>query len=353
MTKTFVVRLSRCSFDIRRTPHDERRTSPLFETIFVALAIVAPVLAQPARLEQVGVVPGPAEIVRIQGTRAYAVLGRTLTAFDIANPAAPRRVGAHTFPDKIWGVTAAGGLVYAAVDKYGLAVLDASGPAGLALRGSFKTPGQAKSVALVGTTALVADHMSGVDFVDVSNPAKPASLGSFFLEGYARAVAAAGSIAAAVDAPTGIYLFDLTKPARLEAVGTEQSADRPVLVDVASTNGSSAPNVAVLVGSGTLQVYDISTPTAPRKVSTFRTPAGRPARVTLRNSLAYVADVVDGLVIVDLAEPASPRVVGTFKTPMPARDVAVGEGIVLVAVGRGGSSEVPPSEGYIIVLREK
>jgi hypothetical protein len=75
--------------------------------------------------------------------------------------------------------------------------------------------------------------------------------------------------------------------------------------------------------------------------------------VTLRDSLAYVADLVDGLVIVDLAEPASPRVTSTFKTPMPARDVAVGDGLILVAVARGGSSEVPPSEGHIIVLREK
>jgi hypothetical protein len=319
----------------------------------MTLAAAAPLLAQPPRLEQAGVIPGPAEIVRIQGTRAVAALGRTLTVFDLASPAAPRRVGAHTFPDKIWGVTVVGGLVYAAVDKYGLAVLDASGSDGLALRGSFKTPGQAKSVALVGTTALVADHMSGVDFIDVSNPAKPASLGSFFLEGYARAVAAAGSIAAAVDAPTGIYLFDFTKPAKLEAVGTDQSADRPALVDVTSTNGGPTPNVAVLVGSGTLQIYDISEPSAPRKVSTFSTPSGRAARVTLRNSQAYVADLVDGLVIVDLAQPASPRVAGTFKTPMPARDVAVGEGLILVAAARGGTSEVPPSEGHIMILRQK
>jgi hypothetical protein len=92
----------------------------------------------------------------------YAALGRTLTVFDLTNPAAPRKVGAHTVPDKIGGVTEAGGMVYAAVDKYGLAFIDASGPAGLALRGSFKTPGQAKSVALVGTTALVADQCPAV-----------------------------------------------------------------------------------------------------------------------------------------------------------------------------------------------
>ena len=57
--------------------------------------------------------------------------------------------------------------------------------------------------------------------------------------------------------------------------------------------------------------------------------------------------------IVDLAEPASPRVVSTFKTPMPARDVAVGDGLILVAVAKGGGSEEPPSEGHVIVLREK
>jgi hypothetical protein len=276
-----------------------------------------------------------------------------LTVFDVANPAAPRRLGAHTFPDKIWGMNEGGGLVYAAVDKYGLAILDISGPAGPVLRGSFKTPGQAKSVALVGTTALVADHMSGVDFIDVSNPAKPSTLGSFFLDGYARAVASAGSIAAAVDAPTGIYVFDFTKPAKLEAVGSDQSAERPSLVDVTSTTGAAAPDLAVLVGSFTLQIYDISAPEAPRKLSTFRTPTGRPVRVTLRNSLAYVADAAEGLLIVDLSEPASPRVAATFKTAMPARDVAVGDGLVLVAVARGGSAEAPPAEGQIVVLRQK
>src|SRR5262245_62217798 len=88
-------------------------------SVLMALAVAAPVLAQPPRLEEAGVIPGAAEIVRIQGTRAIAALGRTLTVFDVANPAAPRTVGTHTFPDKIWGVTTAGGLVYAAVDKYG------------------------------------------------------------------------------------------------------------------------------------------------------------------------------------------------------------------------------------------
>jgi len=73
------------------------------------------------RLEQAGVIPGPAEIVRLQGGQAYVVLGRTFTVFDVTNPSAPRRAGTYTFPDKTWGVKEVGSLVYAAGDKFGLA----------------------------------------------------------------------------------------------------------------------------------------------------------------------------------------------------------------------------------------
>ena len=190
------------------------------------------VAAQDARFSQLAVLPVAAEMIEASGNRAYTVLGRTVTAFDIANPDAPKRGGSYTFPDKVWGITPVGMVVYAAVDKFGLGMLDVADVAKLTLRASIKTPGQAKSVAIVGTRAFVADHMSGVDFVDISNPVKPALQGSFFLEGYARAVSALGSVVAAIDAPTGIYLFDATKPGPLEAVGTLQSAERPGSVEL-------------------------------------------------------------------------------------------------------------------------
>ena len=321
--------------------------------VLMTLAVAAPVLAQPTRLEQVGVVPGPAEMVRVQGTRVYAALGRTLTVFDVTNPAAPRRIGAHTFPDKI-GVSRkqAGWSTPLWTSTVSRSLTPRVRPGSRCAARSRRWARQRASPSSGRRPSSPITCPESTSSTSRTRRSRRRLGRSFWRDTRAR-WRPRDSIAAAVDAPTGLYLFDFTKAAKLEAVGTEQSAERPVLVDVTSTNGSSAPNVAVLVGSGTLQIYDISAPAAPRKVSTFRTPAGRPARVTLRNSLAYVADLVDGLVIVDLAEPASPRVVSTFKTPMPARDVAVGGGLILVAVARGGSSEVPPSEGHIIVLREK
>lgn len=305
--------------------------------------VVAPAAAQSVTLSPVGSLPGPAELVRVQDGRAYAVSGKTLTIWDLSNPAAPRRAGSYAFPEKIWGFRVIGSTAYVAADFFGLGLLDVSNPAAPVLRGSFKTPGQAKSVALFGSKALVADHMSGVDYIDVSNAAKPVSLGSIFLDGYAKDVVVAGSLGYAVDAPAGLYVLDLSKEGPLEQVGTAQSAAAPAFIEIADMPAG-GPTLAYLVGGGMLQVYDVSSPTAPVKVSTLRMP-GRPARAVWKGALAYVAAGAEGIQIVDLSTPATPKIVGAYKTPGPARDVAVDDTYVYVAISAG------EDKGQVLVLR--
>jgi hypothetical protein len=309
--------------------------------------------AQSQDFVQLGVIRTPVDMVDVTGNQAYIVSDRTLTVFDISNPEQPAQKGFYAFPDKIWGIKAIGSLVYVAADKFGLGILDVSTAAAPTLRGFFKTPGQSKSVAIVGSTALVADHMSGVNFIDVSNPSKPASLGDFFLEGYARAVASSGSIAVAVDAPTGLYVFDLSKPGGLEPISTQQSVQSPGSVHLSESSEAQGRRVAVLVGSGTLQVYDLTNPATPVKAATFRTPSGRPQGVALKGALAYVADGAAGLQIVDLTTPSMPRIVGAFNTPAPARSVTVTDSVVLVAVvpATAPGSTIPTESSVLILGR--
>ena len=265
----------------------------------VSIAGAAGFAADSVTLAPVGTIPGPADLV------------------DISNPASPMRRGAYTFPEKIWGFRVVGSLVYVADDFFGLGILDVSNAAAPALLGSFKTPGQAKNVAVFGTKAVVADHMSGVDLIDVSDRARPVSLGSFFVDGYARDVVVAGSLAYAVDAPAGLYVFDLSKPGPLDAVSTQQSATAPGSIVVSEGSGTQGPKVAVLVGGGSLQVYDLSAPAAPVRAATHRTP----------------------------------RVVGAYKTPNPARDVAVAGSLVLVVAGPLPQGNVPSGGGEVLILR--
>jgi hypothetical protein len=252
---------------------------------------------------QIAKIPGPADLVEIHGHRAYIVGHATLRIFDISTPSAPKELGAHTFPEKIWGIQIAEPLIYVAADFFGLGILDVSNPASPRLRGALKTPGQAKSVVVFKNKAAVADHMSGVDFIDTTNADKPVLLGSFYVEGYAREVAASGSMAYAVDAPTGVYAFDMTQPGALEPVNSQQTATAPGSIVVSQDAAPGTPKMAVLVGGGSLQVYDLTKPSEPVRVTAFKTASGRPIRAALQGPRAFVADGRSGLQVVDLSAP--------------------------------------------------
>lgn len=305
------------------------------------IAFAAPsVSAQTLNFSPVGSIPGPADMVRVQGDYAYVAAGRTLTVVDVSDPAAPERQGSYTFPEEIWSFRVAGAFAYVGVNFFGLGILDVSNPAAPTLRGAFKTPGQAKVGAVSGTKALVVDHMEGILLLDVSNPAAPVSLGSFFVDGYARDVVTSGSMAYAVDSPTGLYVFDLSTPGPLEPVSVLHSGTGLRSVEVAEASAAGSPNLVYLVGGGSLQVYDVSDPTAPVEVTRYRPPGGV-QRVSVRGTLAYVAAGQAGLQVVDFSLPSTPRLVGEYATARPARDVAVTDSLVCVVVGgRGGTREV-------------
>ena len=306
--------------------------------LLFSAARVRPVSAQALTFAAVGTLPVQADTVELQNGLAYVAAGKTLTVFDVSNPAAPKKLGSHAFPEEIWSFRLQGQTAYVGVNFFGLGILDVSNPSALVLRGSFKTPGQAKVGAVFGTRALVVDHMEGIVEVDITNPSKMLSPGSFFLDGYARDVVTSGSFAYAVDSPTGFYIFDLAKKGPLEPMTTVQNGTALRTVDVSSGDG---PRLAVLVGGGALQIYDVSKPEAPVRFPPYRTPVGA-QRLALKGRLAYVADGAGGVTVVDLSKPEQPIVVGSHKTPTSARDVAVADSLVLVAVANGDA----------IILRE-
>jgi hypothetical protein len=289
--------------------------------------------AQPVHFIVVSSLDAPHDLVKLQGSRAYLAGGKVFTIFDLSNPASPRREGQFEFTDKIWGFNLVGSMVYVADDLAGLAILDISDPAKPRLRGTLKTHGQAKAVVVLGTKALLVDHMDGLALIDVSDVTKPAAAGSLFLDGYARDVALSGSLAYAVDSPTGFYTVDLAKTGPLDFAGSLQSANGQTV----AASGA----IACVPGRGGLQVFDVSNPSAPVLAATLKTP-GVPQRVAIRGKRAYLADGPAGLQVVDLSDRSKPAVIGTYKTSSPARDVAVGEGLVLVATAGEG----------IVVLRE-
>ena len=314
--------------------------SVFFSIAVSALASAAS--AQTLTFSPVGSIPAPVDSIRVQGMYAYVAAGRTLTIYNVSNPAAPQREGAYTFPEEIWSFRIYGSNAYVGANFFGLGIVDVSNPRSPVLRGSFKTPGQAKTAAVVGSKIAVIDHMEGLVFVDASDAAKPRGAGSFFLDGYARDVVAAGNFAYAVDSPTGFYVLDLTKSGPLEPIASIQSGTGLRTIEVSDS-------LAMLVGGGILQPYDISNPAAPVKIAPFKTPGGA-QRAVLSGKRAYVADGRDGLQVVDFSTPAKPLIAGSLKTESLARDVAVSGSLVFLVVAEPGGR--PQDGGHVVILQQ-
>lgn len=331
-------------------------------------AQAAPAAASSGRFTVAGTLPGPAELVRASGTTAYVVAGKTLTIYDVANPAAPAKRGSFEFPEKVWGFRVYGSRLFVANGFNGLQVLDVSNPDRPVIHGAVKTQGQSKAVSVSGGRAVVANHMTGVDLIDVADPAKPAYIGSAFLDGYARDAAIAGDVAYAVDNPTGFYVLEVgdVKSKAFEPASGLQDAHAPQVIELSEpvANGT---RVAVLAGGepfdpkraprppgtrprGTLQVWDLSAPSAPKLAGLYR-PPGIPRHVTLQGTLAWVADSEDGVHVVDLSTPAKPVAVASHRTDAPARYVAVsGSTVFVVTGGPPGAANQPPSSVTILTF---
>jgi hypothetical protein len=62
----------------------------------------------------------------------------------------------------------------------------------------------------------------------------------------------------------------------------------------------------------------------------------------------YVADGPQGLQVIDLSTPSKPTIVGSYKASAPVRDVAVAGSLVLVATG--GEEVLIPASRRILAL---
>jgi hypothetical protein len=326
----------------------------------VLCALLCGGLARPGAAQRVAFTPVgslrvPAGTIKLQGQYAYVAEDSTITIVDISNPAMPTRVGAYTLPARIWGFNVSGSFAYVAADLWGIGIVDISNPAAPALRGSFKTRGQAHAIDVWGTTALVADHMQGIAFFDVSNPAAPRPFGSVFLDGYPRHVAVLGSLAYAVDSPNGFYVIDPSKPP-LDPLGSLQALDsffgRFASIAVADLPGAPGRQVAVVTGARQLQIYDVSSPAAPKLLSRYNTPGGGD-RMAMNGTIAYIADLAQGLQVVDLSVPEKPQTVGTYKTTKPTLDVALAGSLVFITSGSQRDAVSGRIQGdELLILRE-
>jgi hypothetical protein len=304
---------------------------------------------QGADVAPIATIDRPANFVRTDGTRLYAIADKTMNIFDTAGASSPRHLGGYTFPESVRAVTVSGAMVYVSAEFNLLRIVDAHDAAAPVERASLPVHGGIRTMAMSEPDLVVmTTSLEGFEAVDVSNPSAPVRVSSnLFTDSYSQGVAAAGRLVVATDSSTGVYVFDLTMPKSIEVLGTaplvyarlgKEVPPAWISPDVAFGRSNAASPATTLVVldkvAGRVEILDLTDPRKPEKIGMLE--LGRRAQCfAVHESRVYVGSR-QGVQVIDVSTPGSPTVAGTFKTAQPPQDVSVSKAHVFVAMGRGG-----------------
>jgi hypothetical protein len=224
---------------------------------------------------------------------------------DVSVPGAPRVAGAYAGPARVQAAALGTGYALAADYYNGLRVLDLDDPSGGMVQiGAAPVADLNVDVALSGTRAYLASGNSGVHAYDVSNPHAPQPLGTRLLAGPPTGLAPAGTLLYVTAGSAGLRVLDTTNPAQLNEIGAFAAGEW--LYDVAAgPRINRAGRMAYLAGANWVHLVDVTAPSAPVEVGRIATD-GFNSGIAVNNSLLYVANTNNGLMVYDVTWPGQP-----------------------------------------------
>lgn len=206
--------------------------------------------------------------LEISGQQFLAVAnGSQLALVNVDNPFDPTLYATIAAGDNCEGVATQGTLAYVAAGNNGLRIYDCANPTALQTIAALDSLGYCESVALDSTRIFVAAGKSSY-LIAASNPRQPLVLSRIAAQpgGYHQFVGVKGEYVYVCDYNLGVLVYRLTNLQQPEFVTTIATGPQATRITFA---GSFA---YVANGEAGIHLINISTPAAPRIVSTFDTP---------------------------------------------------------------------------------
>lgn len=243
------------------------------------------------------------EDMALRGDYAYCAMGYGLMVLDISDYAQPAVVANvyGTF-EEIREIVLEGNYAYSFSSDH-LYIFNITDPANPGYVGAYEfDPGSTTSVVLAVTTAtgyLYAANYNGMlQVYSLSNPEAPSLIDSKDLGEIVNRVEVSDTVLY-VATEYGLYTFGITNPASLNQLGFYSSA--AYFSDVAVSDTIAF----VAEGRDEVVVLDISNPAIPQFITSFTT-GGSPYLVEASGDYCYVGDTENGIYCYDVSNPASP-----------------------------------------------
>jgi hypothetical protein len=276
-------------------------------------------------LTPIGQFGGRAWRVVHQGSQIYlAVRPFKVWRVDGSDPTRLRETGQRLLSGTVWDLLLSGDRLYVAAGRAGLRILDAADPS-LREVGGIDTPGEAVGLAAMDRSILVADGPGGLLVIDPEDPQRPREVTRWPPETGTdiRAVVVSGTLAYMLVGSETVQVLDLSSP----------SAPRPrgayTVWGWRARSLFLSGNYLYVTAGSTLWILDVSDPDRLRSVGSIAPGYSDLWDVKVIGDRAYVAG--GGLHVLDVSSPFSPRLLGTFSTEAYGIDLA--GALVYVAAG--------------------
>jgi hypothetical protein len=258
---------------------------------------------------------GPITGLTVVGKYLYAGWNSGITIYSLDNPISPHPVARfnnyiNSSLKQVTGLASANGYLYVGDANNGLIVVDVTNPLKPKTSGVLGGIYEFDAMAVYGSrllttgTNFIGDRM--VHIVDISNSAAPVELGYQALDGFTvlRAVLTPGY---AIGVGVNLQVYDLRNPAHIV-----KRFDTPIRQ---ATHAIRRGDTLYLIGSSGIQVWDFTTPAAPKLLRTVGMGTFAPDEATNTPFGPVILTHTDRGLVLGVSDPVHPVLAGKFTIP--------------------------------------
>jgi hypothetical protein len=267
-----------------------------------------------------------------------AAYNRGINVVDISNPNNPRAVSRCVVPGTVFDMEIIANIAFVVCGDSGLVILDASDPINMTEISRFRTPSRLDWLCIQNDIAYLATASSVIE-VDIGDPANLVEL-----------------TAIEVGAPNGVWLHNndiYLSPGRGRVLIYDNSENPQEIGYVNAPGGgfgATFKDSLLFLADNTngLLVFDVSDPTQPAQIASYGSD-GTAYATAVSNQILYFAEGTSGLSVLDISDPVNLRCVGRYNTAGEAIFPVCGDSnLVYVAdVTNFGVYRYTPGNGVI------
>ena len=268
-----------------------------------------------------------------EGSRLYALQGRSLTILSLENPDQPKVIGKLEEVGNLRQIVVRGNTAFITAREDGLFVIDVTNPAQARIVAHYDTIEFATGIALADDFAFIACRWFGVEIVDISEATNPKHV-SIMRVGEAQSCEVSdGYLYAGAWEERRVAICDVRNPAAPRQVATVKLDGRGDGICVRdgilyAAMGHHRPGAGLHIedpgyGAGNgMDIYDVSDPAHPKHLSRvkfdWRYYFGYPDtwRVRLAFPYAYLYHTHNGVFVFDVSDPKHPRELAQVRIPL-------------------------------------